>query len=726
MAKQITQEQIDKIIDRLNERVYKANDEILKVIGKSIDEIGKLTPTKAHQLGQMLKYGGNYDKIIKQLNKYTDIDIKEIDKIFETYAKNDRMFYEQFYKYRNIPFTKYEDNVFVKTQTESLANVIKNQMYNFTRDNVLGYSITDELGRLRFTGIRDVYNQVIETALMNVGQGKETFNNAMTGILREIGQSGLKTIQYASGRSIRLDSAIRMHIKDGLAQVHNENQKIYGREFNADGYEISVHLNPAPDHEEVQGRQFSIAEYDILNSGGIAKDYKGNSYTLDHDAKNGYRPISTMNCYHYIFPIVLGVSKPEYSDEQLNQIREDNDKGFEIDGKHYTNYEGTQLQRALERKIREQKDIQILAKESNNTELIQESQKNITKLTNKYKEVSDVSGLSTRMERMRVSGYKRIAQPTNTIIKPKQIEYNVWEGDTIYLSSERTSLYKKGLEIKIANKNKEIKELKNLLDERGIDINDSSRNASIYRISVNQLNEYKKELESLQEVGNKKLTLNSLEDCKELLGYNNIKMKADTFEDLDFKLIKEETKNIYDLSNKYPAIRDEILDQGIVFRAEKLVGEEADTIAKTGKYEMILNKDLYKDYNKMVDMNYNDVLSGYHMFTPKQNLDKLITTHEFGHLTSFKLKSMYTDKTSNYILQNEWNKTILDDFMEYASKKLDRSKDNIAMFDISEYGKTDEAEAFAELFLSANNGGNEKIGDIFEEWLGEKINEYSK
>lgn len=408
MAKQITQEQIDKIIERLNERVYKANDEILKTIGKSIDEINKLTPTKAHQLAQMLKYGENYDKIIKKLNKYTDIDIKEIDKIFETYAKNDSMFYEQFYKYRNIPFTKYEDNAFIKTQTEALANVIKNQMYNFTRDNVLGYSISDEFGRLRFTGLRDVYNQVIETALMNVNQGKETFDNAMSGILKEIGQSGLKTINYESGRSIRLDSAIRMHLKDGLAQVHNENQKIFGREFDANGYEISVHLNPAIDHEEVQGRQFSIAEYDILNNGGLAKDYKGREYTLDHDAKNGYRPISTMNCYHFIFPIILGVSEPEYSDEQLKQIKEDNHKGFEIDGKHYTNYEGTQLQRSIERKVREQKDIQILAKESNNTELIADSQKKIKQLTAKYKEVSDKSGLSTRMERMRVSGYRRI------------------------------------------------------------------------------------------------------------------------------------------------------------------------------------------------------------------------------------------------------------------------------------------------------------------------------
>ena len=402
MAKQITQEQVDKIIERLNERVQKANTIFLKKIGKSIDEMQKLTPTKANQLAQILKYGGDYEKIVKEMQKYMDLNINEIDKIFETYAKQDQQFYKQFYQYRNIPFYDYNNNPYIKSQTEALINIVQNEMYNFTRSNVLGYSIRDEFGRLKFTGLREVYNDLLDNALMNVGQGKETFNNAMKNILTEVGESGLKTIQYESGRSMRLDSAVRMHLKGRLAELHNENQKIYGREFNADGYEISVHLNPAIDHELVQGRQFSIAEYDILNNGGIAKDYKGKEYTLDHDAKNGYRPISEMNCYHYIFPIILGTSEPEYSDEQLQQIREDNQKGFELDGKHYTNYEGTQLQRNLERKIREQKDIKTLAEESGNKELALESQKKIKQLTNKYKELSDKSGLSTRMERLRI------------------------------------------------------------------------------------------------------------------------------------------------------------------------------------------------------------------------------------------------------------------------------------------------------------------------------------
>jgi hypothetical protein len=104
---------------------------------------------------------------------------------------------------------------------------------------------------------------------------------------------------------------------------------------------------------------------------------------------------------------VLGVSKPNYTAEQLQEIIDENNNGFELDGEHYTNYQGTQMQRRLETKIREQKDIQIIAKASGNKELVEESQRKITQLTRKYKELCSISGLPTKMERMRVSGYKR-------------------------------------------------------------------------------------------------------------------------------------------------------------------------------------------------------------------------------------------------------------------------------------------------------------------------------
>ena len=39
----------------------------------------------------------------------------------------------------------------------------------------------------------------------------------------------------------------------------------------------------------------------------------------------------------------------------LKLLQEDNEKGFEFEGKHYSMYEGTQLQRGIEREIRKQK-----------------------------------------------------------------------------------------------------------------------------------------------------------------------------------------------------------------------------------------------------------------------------------------------------------------------------------------------------------------------------------
>ena len=400
---------IDLITERFLNRINKANEFFLIKIGESIKKIRELTPTQAQQLVQILKYGNNYQEIINEISRLTNLNIQDIDAIFNEMAKKDYLFAEKFYKYRGVEYIPYNENKALLRQVSALASITKQEMYNYARTTNLGYSIRDLQGNVKFVGLRETYNRVLDEAVLNVGTGVDTFDNAMSKIMKDIGGNGLKTIDYASGRSVRLDSTVRMHLKSALRNLHNEVQKQVGEEFDFDGYEISVHSNPSVDHSPVQGHQFSIEEYEKLNNGLEAKDYKGNTYTLDHDHKNGFRPISTMNCYHYVFSVVLGVNKPEYSEEQLQKIIDDNDKGAIIDGEHYTNYEISQMMRNLELNVRKQKDIQILAKASGNKKLVKESQDKITQLTNKYREISKISGLPTRMEKMKISGYKRIS-----------------------------------------------------------------------------------------------------------------------------------------------------------------------------------------------------------------------------------------------------------------------------------------------------------------------------
>lgn len=397
----------EKLVQILVERMQKVNESIIKKIASNLDEIGKLTPSKAQQLAQILKYGGSYNQIVKELQRLTKLNANDINKIFDELAKRDLNFAKDFYKYRNIDFIPYEQNTALKSQVEAIKRRTMGTFINFSNTNAIGYSIKGLDNKLKFYNLPTIYQKLIDEGVLAISQGKTNFNDYLYQTIKNIGNSGLKMVDYASGRSMRLDSAIRMNLREGLRDLHNTTQQIIGEQFGSDGVEISVHEYPAIDHELVQGKQFSNAQYDMLNSGMLAVDYKGNSYTLDHDHKNGYRPIGTLNCYHSIFSIVLGVSKPRYTDKQLKQIRDTNNKGFMFEDKHYTMYEGTQLQRNIETEIRKQKDIQIMAKEVNNEQLIQESQLKINRLNQKYKELSNVSGLREQNIRKRVSGYKR-------------------------------------------------------------------------------------------------------------------------------------------------------------------------------------------------------------------------------------------------------------------------------------------------------------------------------
>lgn len=395
---------MDVLVERLVNRIEQGNTYTLEQIGKTIKQIGSLSSSNAYELGQMIKYGGNYDKIVKKLAEITDLNVKDIYEIFEEVAKNDYQFAEQFYKYRDLKYIPYEQNQALRMQVRALADMTAQKYINLAR--TLAFTKTVN-GKTIITPLSKMYNEVVDKAILNVAQGKESFQQQMHQTIKELSSSGLKTVDYESGRSVRLDSAVRMHMKDSLRNLHNETQKIFGEDFGSDGVEISVHINPAPDHAEVQGKQFSNEEFEKFQNDQDARSYDNVFFSSEHDGHDR-RSISQYNCYHYTFAIVLGVSKPEYNNEQLKQIIENNDKGFELDGKHYTNYQGTQLQRRLETEIRKTKDQQIMARASGDKELVDQSQKRITQLTNKYKELNEVSGLPEKKDRLRVSGYRRV------------------------------------------------------------------------------------------------------------------------------------------------------------------------------------------------------------------------------------------------------------------------------------------------------------------------------
>lgn len=403
----LNNEQEEKLVQILIDRINALNEDIMTLIGNRIKEIGEMTPTQVHQINQMLMYNTDIKEIVEKLAEVSGMNVNDIYSLFEYSAKTNQDFAKQFYKARGISYIPYVQNKVLKDQVRAIAEITAKEYANMSRTSAIGYTVKDLKGNLVFKDISSTYKDIIDKAILNVGQGKTTYQQEMRNAIKQIGQSGLKTLDYESGRSMRLDSAIRMNTLGGLRKLNNQVQEQFGEEFDSDGVEISVHQYPADDHAEVQGHQFSNKEFEKLQETGIAKDYNGE--IIDIHYKGNYRPISEYNCYHRPFRIVLGISKPLYTKRQLEEIKEKNNDGFNFDGKHFSMYQGTQLQRLIERRIREQKDIQILAKASGDKDLTLQMQTNITQLTTKYRQICKISGLPNQLKtRASVVGYKRI------------------------------------------------------------------------------------------------------------------------------------------------------------------------------------------------------------------------------------------------------------------------------------------------------------------------------
>ena len=398
----------EKLLSVFDKRFQDYNTKVLEELGNVIKQFKDLTPSQAYKLGQQLKYNTTIKNLLDELSKISGLSVKDLKKVLEKVAKENIGFADTYYKARGLDTPIYSENKALQRLVSSVYNISGVEFKNIAKST--GFRLLDNNGDPLLLDIDKTYKEVISRCVVAISQGKETYQQTIRSTLKQLSSSGVRKIEYESGYSRRLDASIRQNILDSMRQVANESQKLFGKEFDSDGVEISVHLNPAPDHELVQGRQFSNKEFENFQNDRKAIDYTGMVFEPEFEGHDR-RSISEYNCYHYIFSIVLGVSKPQYSDKQLQEIIDNKNKTFEFDGKTYNMYEATQLQRKIETAIREAKDTQILAKASEDNELVLQSQTRITQLTTKYRQLCNISGLPNKLStRASVSGYRKVSK----------------------------------------------------------------------------------------------------------------------------------------------------------------------------------------------------------------------------------------------------------------------------------------------------------------------------
>jgi len=405
----LTDEQIEKLADKYLVGLYQNMEkDVLQDIARRVRKTGRLTETAEIMARNMHEQGFSTAKIYSEVMKLLKADpayMKEVAENTKAYkqmvteeirqtvknakAAGDKLVAEAGDMAFNNDLSMWEMAGADLSKPNNMTQIISSfqkglngQLKNLTRTT--GFKGT----RLGTTGVKQAYQRALDTALLEVSTGSFSFDEACNKVVREMAHSGLRSIDYASGRSYQLDTSARMCVRTSTNQMAGRITEANARSSDCDLVIVSQHEGAREEHAEVENQVFSLS--------GKSDKYPAFSDPLPCDGGNGAgygeaNGICGVNCRHTFYPYWEGISEipealPEY-------------EPVEVDGKEYDYYKATQEQRSMEREIRALKREKYVAEDK---EAAQAIQRKISAKTTEYHNFSDVVGIRAKDNRLRV------------------------------------------------------------------------------------------------------------------------------------------------------------------------------------------------------------------------------------------------------------------------------------------------------------------------------------
>lgn len=402
------------------EEIYAGlENDIMNDIIRRIAETGEITRTADWQLNRLYNMGADKTDIRKHIQEALNLSDTEIEQLYSDTLKEGYLRDESLYQAVGQEFIPFEENMALQQLIEATKQQTAKQLKNITR--TIGFAVKQPNGRKTFKTVDDYFKDTMDNAFMHVLNGTFDYNSIIRKVTDEMTRSGVRSINYDSGISTRIDVAARRAILTGVNQVTSKINSDNMQKLDTEFVETSWHSTARPTHQVWQGRVFY---WDRANPN--AEKIEAGVLYKSFIRETGYGEVDGLcgaNCRHTFYPFIPGISVRTYTDEQLEELNRQENEKKEYNGKEYNKYEATQYQRRLETSMRKyRQDISLLKQSGladDSDEVIAAKCKYQT-LSKKYSDFSEKMGLREHRDRVNVDGLKDIGN--TKISKENMIE----------------------------------------------------------------------------------------------------------------------------------------------------------------------------------------------------------------------------------------------------------------------------------------------------------------
>ena len=381
----IDTEKLEAYAQMIYERENQFNTFTLKTIARRVKETGQLSANDQQALKNIADITGDMDKITKELAKVTKMNIDDIEKIYAQTINEGINSYKPLYDFKNIPFKPITENEYAMKLVRHWAELTAENMINLSHTKAIGFTDANN----NFTDIQGAFQRTIDDAVVAVSNGTSDFNSAMKHTIEQLGGSGVVT-NYGSGVTRSLEAMVRQNLLWGAKQAAQSYDDYVSEELGLDGFEVDAHAGCRPSHEFMQGKLYAYKGPKKVN--GI----------LYEDGADALSALEDYGCLHFKTGVMLGVSEPRYSKEELERIHKETTEKIEYNGREKTLYEWKQTQRRLDREYRKTKTQSDMFKESGNNIAAKDFKQKADAIKSTYDDLTNkVPRLYDHSERMR-------------------------------------------------------------------------------------------------------------------------------------------------------------------------------------------------------------------------------------------------------------------------------------------------------------------------------------
>jgi hypothetical protein len=412
-----TPELLDALPEELAELFRGLEDTLLAEILSRLKLRDELNEVTVQNIRALRSHGIDLKEIKKAIHETSGISKTKLDKLLGDVVARNQQYYTDMIDLAHI------------TQPETLVDAaevaaIRTQTLDTFHNLTASMGFLVDAGRTMLPPAK-AYQWVLDSAALQVQSGAINYNQAIKTAVKDLADSGLKVVDYESGHRDHVDVAVRRAVMTGVSQICAKYTEQSAEYLDTPYFEVSAHVGardkpgPSPwsSHKDWQGRVYSVRAGDIYPS------------IYDVCGLGAVDGLEGANCRHRRFPWVEGVSERTYTDEQLEHI--DDGHGCTFDGKDYTAYEATQMQRRIERTVRKLKREKAAYKAAGLHEDETAVNIRLRRLNAKYKAFSAEAGLPEQPERMRVYN----ATPISKSIKSTGNGNSVSPGDPVLVGT---------------------------------------------------------------------------------------------------------------------------------------------------------------------------------------------------------------------------------------------------------------------------------------------------